>query len=265
MEYPYFPLYVQNWMIGTMKMTAEEKGGYLNLLIHQWDKGFIPAENSELEEISGVKSKKLLKILTKFQKTENGTLQNRRLEEVRAEVAAKFTRNRSNGAKGGRPSAKKIDENNNPSVNSGYPTANPEETQTEPNKNKSKSKSKSKIDNTIVLSAHAENFARPEHAPSIQAIEEIFMRMGRPEMAQGFFDYYEGLGWMVGHTKLVNPAPFANRWAANPIAQKQQAAAATGRTVIMEHNGGEVPWSEEKYKQYCNNPNASGYHFVRYE
>ena len=263
MEYPYFPLYVQNWMIGTMKMSAEEKGGYLNLLIHQWDKGSIPEEISELEEISGLKSKKLLKILNKFQKLENGGYQNRRLEEVRREVAAKFTRNRANGAKGGRPSIKKSDENNNPSDNSGYPIANPEETDNEPNKNKSKSKSK--IDNTIVLSAHTQEFQRPSHAPTRQAIEEIFTRLGRPEQAQGFFDYYEALGWMVGNTKIINPAPFANRWVANQIAVKQQAAAVTGRRVIMETDGREVPWTEAQYEAYKKNPNTSGYHFVRYE
>jgi hypothetical protein len=49
-----------------------------------------------------------------------------------------------------------------------------------------------------------------------------------------------------------------------PVTQPEEVPQ-TGRKVILEYfMGGEVEWTEEEYQQYCKNPAASGYTFVRY-
>lgn len=264
MKLLYFPLYIQDFTVGTMDMSAEEVGGYLRLLIYQWDKGVIPSDRKELLKISKMKSKSLENVLKKFICCDENSLKNVRLEKERNLIIEKYSKLQQNGAKGGRPSKTKRFEDENQLDMIQKPNGSENKTKQKPNGGEIQIQIQNKT-NTIVLDAHTQEFQRPSHAPTRQAIEEIFTRLGRPEQAQGFFDYYEALGWMVGNTKIINPAPFANRWVANQIAVKQQAAAVTGRRVIMETDGREVPWTEAQYEAYKKNPNTSGYHFVRYE
>ena len=62
----WFPIYWQRFIIGTLDMSAEEIGAYILLLIHQWDKGFIPENPQEIKKISRVSVKKLENVLKKF-------------------------------------------------------------------------------------------------------------------------------------------------------------------------------------------------------
>lgn len=107
--------------------------------------------------------------------------------------------------------------------------------------------------------------SRPEHAPTWQQVYEAFFQLGRPDDARTFFDHYEAIGWVMSNSKITNVKALANKWMANPISQANTAKAITGRKVIMEFNGGEVEWTEDKLEQYRKNPAASGYTFVRYE
>lgn len=93
----WFPLYWQRMTIGTLQMSAEEIGAYMLLLIHQWDKGFIPANEKDLRKISRVSIKKLTKVLEKFEKF-GDKLVNDTLEIIRIEQEEKASK-RSNSGK----------------------------------------------------------------------------------------------------------------------------------------------------------------------
>ena len=104
---------------------------------------------------------------------------------------------------------------------------------------------------------------RGSHCPTWQAVYECFYRLGHPDKAFEFFEYWEGLGWMKGITPISNFASFANRWVANPISQAENKTESVG-SVVMEHimSGNEVTWSKAEYEQYCKN-SGFGYKFLR--
>lgn len=95
----WFPLYWQRFIIGTLKMNAEEIGAYILLLIHEWDNGFVPESPEEIKTISKVSYKKLTKVLKKFENI-NGKLYNNPLEIIRIEQAEKNEKNSNRGKNG---------------------------------------------------------------------------------------------------------------------------------------------------------------------
>jgi uncharacterized protein YdaU (DUF1376 family) len=84
MHSPAFPFYVQDFIYGTRLMTAEEVGGYIRLLCHQWDKGHLPDDDDVLKRISGIKKTKTLKMIReKFVMGDDQLLRNLRMEDIR--------------------------------------------------------------------------------------------------------------------------------------------------------------------------------------
>jgi len=78
-----FPLYPDDWLGGTMTMTASERGVYIDLLCASWSKGgpltdeeAMAAGRQEAEIVRSVLDKK-------FHRNPDGTLQNNRLEQER--------------------------------------------------------------------------------------------------------------------------------------------------------------------------------------
>ena len=88
MKSPAFQFYVQDFLTGTMHMSAEEIGAYILLLCHQWDKGALPDNDKDLLKISRTRLKILEQVKTKFVKGEDGLLRNARLEKEREKQAA---------------------------------------------------------------------------------------------------------------------------------------------------------------------------------
>jgi uncharacterized protein YdaU (DUF1376 family) len=88
MQSPAFQFYVQDFLTGTMHMTAEEIGAYILLLCHQWDKGALPDNDKELIKIARTKQKVIDSIRVKFAVGEDGRLRNMRLEKEREKQAA---------------------------------------------------------------------------------------------------------------------------------------------------------------------------------
>lgn len=111
----YMPLVIGDWLKGTRGMRAEVRGVYLNLLLYQWDNGFIPSDMDELCLIDPELPKVWVKLKDKFVEIEPGKLQNKKNEEVR-EFWAK---QKKNGKKGGRPKVNnpEANPNNNPKHN----------------------------------------------------------------------------------------------------------------------------------------------------
>lgn len=96
-------------------MTAQVKGVYIGLLIHQYDNGFIPEDIEELARIEPEVVKVWDKLKIKFPKVAPGELKNLRLEEIRDF----WNKQSKNGKKGGRPKKEepKLNPNNNPKEN----------------------------------------------------------------------------------------------------------------------------------------------------
>lgn len=214
-------------------MTSEEVGGYLKLLLYQWDKGGIPDDKNEILKISGLKNKSFDCVVKKFNKSEDGLLKNERLEIVRGEVEEKYdrisSRNRANGAKGGRPRKKKPIEDSNPTETQPKPTGFLEITQPKPTNNpndgekENQNQKENQIDTNVSRHAPVLSDIRPEHAPEYQAVWEFFSQMGKTEQqAIDFFNHYEGLGWMQGISKIVSWRSFANKWVSNPISKREE-------------------------------------------
>ena len=81
---PAFQFYADDFLAGTADMSAEEVGGYIRLLCHQWTKGGIPNDEERAGRMAGlIGSQSIRYILAKFSLSDDGMLRNARLEQVR--------------------------------------------------------------------------------------------------------------------------------------------------------------------------------------
>lgn len=86
---PAFQLYADDFIAGTSDMTAEEVGGFIRLLCHQWSHGSIPADQDRAARIAGLMGSPCVGyVLAKFSLSDGHTLKNARLESVREEQQA---------------------------------------------------------------------------------------------------------------------------------------------------------------------------------
>ena len=85
---PAFQFYADDFLAGTSDMSAEEVGGYIRLLCHQWTKGGIPNDEDRAGRMAGLMGSPSIRyVLAKFSPCEDGMLRNARLEQVRQEQA----------------------------------------------------------------------------------------------------------------------------------------------------------------------------------
>lgn len=115
---PAFQFYVQDFVLGTINMTAEQIGGYMLLLCYQWDKGCVPLEIETIKKISKTNDQDTEIILKKFLKKKNGFF-NKRLEHERNKQIEYRKSQSAKGKQGGRP--------NKPTLN--RPLTNPKPSQ----------------------------------------------------------------------------------------------------------------------------------------
>jgi uncharacterized protein YdaU (DUF1376 family) len=100
MKPPACQFYFADFLVGTMMMTAEEVGGYIRLLCHQWDAGSIPDDDEKLARMAGCCPAALVAIRRKFPAVSNGCLRNERLEFERAKQAEYREKQAANGRMG---------------------------------------------------------------------------------------------------------------------------------------------------------------------
>lgn len=100
MKAPAFQFYPSDFIMGTAEMTAEEVGGYIRGLCHQWTKEGLPNNRKKLESMLGVHGESLDTVLEKFQLHSDGRLKNFRLEKVREEQA-EYREKKSRAGKAG--------------------------------------------------------------------------------------------------------------------------------------------------------------------
>lgn len=99
---PAFQFYADDFLAGTADMKAEEVGGFIRLLCHQWTKGGIPDDKDRAEMMAGlIGSPSICYVLAKFEKDPvDGLLKNKRLEIVRQEQQ-EFSKSRSTSGRKG--------------------------------------------------------------------------------------------------------------------------------------------------------------------
>ena len=120
---PAFQFYADDFLAGTSDMSAEEVGGYIRLLCHQWTKGGIPNDEDRAGRMAGLMgSPSVGYVLAKFSLCEDGMLRNARLEQVRAEQAAFRAKQSTAGRSGAEKRWGKCPDDGNPN---GEPIATP--------------------------------------------------------------------------------------------------------------------------------------------
>ncbi len=99
MKRPWFSFYVSDWLApgDARRMTAEERGVYVDLLAYQWERGFIPAADIEdpalLARTSNVSTRKFRAIWAnirhKFEQDSSGNYVNSRLRTEHEKVESR--------------------------------------------------------------------------------------------------------------------------------------------------------------------------------
>ena len=121
MNPPAFQFYADDFIGGTVAMSAEECGAYIRLLCYQWGKGSIPETQALLDRIAGASVTET--VLDKFPGRKNPRLEFERRKQI--EYRAKQA---INGAKGGRPAKPKP----NPSLSFGLTQMKPKKSSPSP-------------------------------------------------------------------------------------------------------------------------------------
>ncbi len=120
---PAFQFYADDFLAGTSDMSAEEVGGYIRLLCHQWTKGGIPNDQERAARMAGLMgSPSIGYVLAKFSPCDDGMLRNARLEQVRDQQTAFKAKQAVSGKAGAEKRWKKCPNDSDPN---GEPIATP--------------------------------------------------------------------------------------------------------------------------------------------
>jgi uncharacterized protein YdaU (DUF1376 family) len=120
---PAFQFYADDFLAGTADMSAEEVGGYIRLLCHQWSKGGVPSDEERSARIAGLMGSPSIRyVLAKFTLCDGDTLKNARLEQIRLEQAQYKLQQSSAGKNGAQKRWDKVKNNGDPN---GEPIATP--------------------------------------------------------------------------------------------------------------------------------------------
>jgi len=112
---PAFQFYADDFLAGTSDMSAEEVGGYIRLLCHQWTKGSIPNDPDRVARIAGLMGSPCVGyVMAKFRISDGDTLKNERLEKVREEQNAFKARQSAAGSNGAAKRWNKCPDNGDP-------------------------------------------------------------------------------------------------------------------------------------------------------
>lgn len=110
---PSMPMYWDAYLADTTHLTTEEHGAYMLLLAAMWRRnGSVPDDDKDNARILGLTVSKWRKVKARLAATiagfrvEDGTITQKKLQEIWKNTQEKIETNRTNGAKGGRPKSK---------------------------------------------------------------------------------------------------------------------------------------------------------------
>lgn len=102
----WMPLYIGDYLADTMRLTAEQHGAYLLLLMEHWTHGPIPDDDETLAAITRLPMERWIKtrgLLLGFFSLSDGFWINGRATEEKIKAEAFLIKQSANGSKGGRP------------------------------------------------------------------------------------------------------------------------------------------------------------------
>ena len=198
---PAFQFYADDFLAGTADMSAEEVGGYIRLLCHQWSKGGIPSDEERSARIAGLMGSPSIRyVLAKFTLCDGDTLKNARLEQIRQEQADYKLQQSSAGKNGAQKRWDKVKNNGNPN---GEPIATPMATPMANGCPEDSSPSPSPTPNNKEESIAPESQRSRFKVPTVEEVESECMKIGLAvSEAFKFVNHYESKGWVVGKTKM---------------------------------------------------------------
>ena len=100
----WMPLYVAEWAAGTSKLSCEENGAYLRLVMEYWLEGQLLDDDAELARIVSVSPSRWAKLrrpLSRYFRIEGGRWVHKRVEKELATTRERYERRAEAGRKGG--------------------------------------------------------------------------------------------------------------------------------------------------------------------
>jgi uncharacterized protein YdaU (DUF1376 family) len=238
---PAFQFYADDFLAGTADMSAEEVGGYIRLLCHQWSKGGIPSDEDRSARIAGLMGSPSIRyVLAKFTLCDGDTLKNVRLEQIRQEQADYKLKQAASGKTGAQKRWDKPKCDGNPNgVAIATPMATPMANAWRSDSSPSPSPTPNNKEESIAPKSQRSHFTVP-------TVEEVQAECVRIELAvleaPKFVNYYESKGWVVGKTKMKSWKSALIGWKNRQIEFQQQrdrqqtlSIAGQSKTVLSEN------------------------------
>jgi uncharacterized protein YdaU (DUF1376 family) len=217
---PAFQFYADDFLAGTADMSAEEVGGYIRLLCHQWSKGGIPSDEDRSARIAGLMGSPSIRyVLAKFTLCDGDTLKNVRLEQIRQEQADYKSKQAASGKTGAQKRWDKPKCDGNPNgVAIATPMATPMANEWRSDSSPSPSPTPNKKEESIAPKSQRLHFT----APTVEEVEVECVKIQLPvSEALKFVDYYESKGWLVGKAKMKSWKPALRNWQRNQNERQQ--------------------------------------------
>ena len=186
-------------------MTAEEVGGFIRLLCHQWSHGGIPADQDRAARIAGLMGSPCIGyVLAKFPLSDGHTLKNARLEKVREDQQAFKAKQAAAGLSGAKKRWEKCPDDGDPNrVAIATPLAEAWPDDSSPSPTPSP-KEKNTADKPPRV-----RFQKP----TVEELTAEAKKIGLPiTEVDKFWNYYESNGWMVGKNRMQSWSATMKRW-----------------------------------------------------
>lgn len=194
---PAFLFYPGDWLGGTLGMTLEEKGAYMELLILQFNRGHMTSHM-----IGQVIGQNWVNIKCKFSIDSDGLFYNKRLD-IEKEKRKMYVESRNNNRSGENQHTKKIKKQAHKTKDiKGHMTSHME------NENENENINEYGIENKNQL-AKIKNFQIPEISELVEYFE---LRHSSEIEAAKFYNFYQSKNWMVGKSKMKDWRAAANGW-----------------------------------------------------
>lgn len=114
----WMPLYVGDYLRDTTRLTTEQHGAYLLLIIDYWTNGNLPDDDQILAQITRLDAKRwrtAKPILASYFTVEGGFWSHKRIEQELEKRRAFAEKQQANGKKGGRPKGTQTESQKKPS------------------------------------------------------------------------------------------------------------------------------------------------------
>lgn len=210
---PAFQFYPADFIADTIDMTAEEVGGYIRLLCHQWLTGSIPNDNERVSRIAGLMGvPSVCYCVTKFVLCDDGMLRNSRLEQVRADQEAFRAKKTAAGLNGSTKRWSKCKNDSTPIADASHNHSTPIALPLANTIANDSSLSLSSIkDNTDAPKSPRVRFQKP----TVDELTAEAIKIGLPVTeVDKFLNYYESIGWKIGRNPMKSWPHTLKNWLA---------------------------------------------------